>query len=39
LIELFFASFPVKFPVCREFDRRPVRSLLRRQPKNISQNQ
>ena len=24
--------FPVKFPVCREFGWRPVRSALRRQP-------
>ena len=30
------AGFPVKFPVCREFARRQVRSALRRQPRSHS---
>jgi hypothetical protein len=28
-------DFPVKFPVCREFRWRPVRSALRRQPASV----
>src|SRR5260221_11642654 len=35
-IEPKFAKFPVKFPVCREFCGRPVRSAMCRQPDDLT---